>query len=481
MDERPTRILLVEDDDDDYFLTRELVADIGNGRYSLDRAKSYEDGLKVMRQNRHDIYLLDYRLNGRTGVELMREVLAEGCQAPMILLTGQGEREVDIEAMKAGAVDFLTKGRIDSPLLERSIRYALERHRDQQALRQAHDDLEQRVHKRTAELERANEALREGESRYRGMFEQAAVGMANVGTDGRWLRVNQRLCDIMGYGRDELLQCTFQDVTYPDDLETALGLFRRLIDGEIHNYSLEKRYVRKDGSLVWVNLTVALQRDDYGVPQYCISVVEDISQRKQAEEALREAYRRKDQFLSMLAHELRNPLAPIRTGLEVLKLAACDRRALEKARAMMERQVGHMTRIVDDLLDVSRVNNGKLALKPERLDLGRLVRVVTADHRPAFDQAGIVLQTEAPETPVWVTADPTRLTQVMDNLLMNAAKFTDQGCRVGVRLAADQEGRHAVLTVWDTGVGLDQEMAPRLFEAFAQSDRSLARAGWALA
>ncbi len=472
---RPIRILLVEDDEDDYFLTRDLLTEMEEGGYSLDRAQSYEAGLEVIRQERHDIYLLDYRLNARTGVELMREALAQGRQAPMILLTGQGERQLDVEAMKAGAVDFLTKGRIDPPLLERSIRYAIERHRDQQALRQAHDDLEQRVRERTAELERANDALREGESRFRGMFEQAAVGMAHVGMDGRWLRVNQRLCDIVGYDCAELLQITFQDVTHPDDLATDLGLLRRLIDGEIQTYSLEKRYIRKDGQLVWINLTVALQRDDNGVPQYCISVVEDVSQRKQAEDALREAYRRKDEFLTMLAHELRNPLAPIRTGLQVLKLADGDRRALEQARAMMERQVGHMARIVDDLLDVSRVNNGKLALRPERLDLGRLVRIVAGDHRPAFDQAGLVLQTEAPETPVWVTGDRTRLTQVMDNLLTNAAKFTDRGGKVGVRLAANPEGRQAVLTVWDTGIGLDQDMAPRLFEPFVQADRSLDR------
>jgi FixJ family two-component response regulator len=111
MDDNPIRVLLVEDDEDDYFLARDLLSEVKNGGYSLERVATYDDGLEAMRQNRHDIYLLDYRLDRRTGVELLREAAAQGCRGPVILLTGQGERAVDLEAMKSGAADFLTKGR----------------------------------------------------------------------------------------------------------------------------------------------------------------------------------------------------------------------------------------------------------------------------------------------------------------------------------------------------------------------------------
>lgn len=131
---------------------------------------------------------------------------------------------------------------------------------------------------------RAQEELRESEERFRATFEHAAVGAAQVGTDGRWLRVNRRLCEIVGYEEDELLGLTFQDITHPEDLAGDLGLMRRMLEGEIPTYSIEKRYVRKDGPTVWVNLTVSLVRDTLENPKYFIAVVEDISERKKAEE-----------------------------------------------------------------------------------------------------------------------------------------------------------------------------------------------------
>ena len=145
----------------------------------------------------------------------------------------------------------------------------------------------------------AESNLQESEQRFRATYEQAAVGIAHVALDGAWLRVNQKLCDIVGYERDELLVKTFQDITHPDDLETDLGFVRQVLADEIKTYSMEKRYIRRDGSLVWINLTVSLVRDSFGAPQYFISVVEDISARKQAEIALHHSETR---LSSILAH-----------------------------------------------------------------------------------------------------------------------------------------------------------------------------------
>jgi signal transduction histidine kinase len=188
-----------------------------------------------------------------------------------------------------------------------------------------------------------------------------------------------------------------------------------------------------------------------------------------------EADKRKDAFLAMLAHELRNPLAPLRNALQVMRLRGMADPALRQSQEMMERQVRHLARIVDDLLDVSRIMRGKIQLRPERLDLVRVVRTAVEDHRSIFQQAGLEVDVDLPELPVWVMGDSIRLAQVLSNLLHNAAKFTEAGGRVSVRLTVDRAGRRAEVAVRDTGVGIGPEMLPRLFETFAQADRSLDR------
>jgi signal transduction histidine kinase/PAS domain-containing protein/ActR/RegA family two-component response regulator len=190
---------------------------------------------------------------------------------------------------------------------------------------------------------------------------------------------------------------------------------------------------------------------------------------------LQEADRRKDEFLAMLAHELRNPLAPIRNAGEILKMVGDTHPELKRVRALIERQVTHLARLVDDLLDVSRITRGKVLLRKERLDLTALVRTVAEDLRSLLATTGLELTAELPERPLWVEGDPTRLAQVVGNLLHNANKFTDAGGRVHVRLTIDGNGEQAMLAVRDTGIGLEAEILNRLFQPFSQADRSLDR------
>jgi PAS domain S-box-containing protein len=153
------------------------------------------------------------------------------------------------------------------------------------------------------EQKQAEQELREREERFRATFEQAAVGMAHTALDGRWLRVNHKLCDILGYTREELLEKTFEEITYPDDLEPTLGYRRQLLAGEIGSFSMEKRYVRKDGSIVWGNLTASSGREPSGEPGYVIHVIEDITDRKRTEEALQESSRRIENILESITDE----------------------------------------------------------------------------------------------------------------------------------------------------------------------------------
>ena len=197
------------------------------------------------------------------------------------------------------------------------------------------------------------EGLRESEERFRATFEQAAVGIAHVAQDGSWVRVNDRLCEIVGYEREELLEITFQDITHPDDLDADLEQARQLLDGQIETYSMEKRYLKKDGSVVWINLTGSLVREAAGEPAYYIAVVEDISERKRAEEALRSVREAERNRMARDLHDgVLQDLSYTTAALGLIMLRTEDRelhRQLQKAVDVVRRAAQELRDAVNDL------------------------------------------------------------------------------------------------------------------------------------
>lgn len=230
--------------------------------------------------------------------------------------------------------------------------------------------------------------------------------------------------------------------------------------------SNEIEIVRADGSVLYVQNDVAPLYDTHGDIYGCVSVCVDLTASKLAENALRDADRRKDEFLATLSHELRNPLAPIRTAIEVMRLAREDPELVEKARATMERQLMHLVRITDDLLDVSRITQNKVELRRERLDLRSVLHSAIEATRPLIDAQGHSLMVDLPRLPLWADADFTRLAQVFSNLLNNASKYTERGGQI--RVTATAAGQAATVTVADTGVGIPKAMLPRIFDMFIQ-------------
>jgi signal transduction histidine kinase len=196
---------------------------------------------------------------------------------------------------------------------------------------------------------------------------------------------------------------------------------------------------------------------------------------RQQAAALEEINRRKDEFLAMLGHELRNPLAPVRNALQVIRLRGDDPSTRAWVEGVLERQLGHMTRLVDDLLDASRIGRGKILLRRERLDLVKLVRSTADDMRPVLDGAGVTLNLELSEPRAYITGDATRLAQVLGNLLHNASKFTNSGGQVTVNLRTDHALGRVVVSVRDTGIGIAPAALPRLFDMFMQDERDLQR------
>ena len=224
------------------------------------------------------------------------------------------------------------------------------------------------------------------------------------------------------------------------------------------------------GGVKHLSARVVPETDPAGAVPFALAVVQDSTARKVAEAALREADRRKDEFLATLAHELRNPLAPVRTGLQVLRLTA-DSAAAARTRDMMERQLAHMVRLIDDLLDVSRITRGKLELRPEPVTLQAVVETALEASRPAVLARGHELTVEVPPEPVWLSADLTRLGQVVSNLLNNAAKYTPEGGRIELRATAGAGA--ATVVVRDDGFGIPPEMLDSVFEMFTQVNRTL--------
>lgn len=200
----------------------------------------------------------------------------------------------------------------------------------------------------------------------------------------------------------------------------------------------------------------------------------DITARKRAELELQEVARRKDEFLATLAHELRNPLAPIRNGLQILRIARDDAEVAEQALAMMERQVGHMVRLIDDLMDLSRVNRGQIELRKSRVELTAVVDQAVEASRSLIEERRHLFSIEIEGSPLFVDADTMRLAQVFSNLLNNAAKYTEPGGQIRLRVV--RRGGEAVIAVSDNGMGIPPEMLQAVFEIFTQVDRSLERA-----
>ncbi|MBS1212918.1 MAG: hypothetical protein H6R26_1535 [Proteobacteria bacterium] len=323
---------------------------------------------------------------------------------------------------------------------------------------------------------RAEESLRESEQQNRYLAEclEQSDQPFNTGySDGRIAYVNAAFERLTGYSRHELLALDWSATLTPPEwrsLEEA-ELEELRCTGEPVRY--EKEYVRKDGSRVPVELLVhRVGNEADRVLQY-YAFVTDLTERKWVEEAQRETDRRKDEFLAMLAHELRNPLVPIRNAAYIMGELDLVEPRLQWVQQTIENQVAHLCRLVDDLLDVSRIAQGKITLELERLDLSRLIRRAVENVAPFIQSKRHQLDVRLPQGPVWIMSDAVRLTQVMVNLLDNAAKYTPQGGSIEVSLDAVQQG--VEITVRDSGIGVSPELLPHIFDPFQQGDRALDR------
>jgi PAS domain S-box-containing protein len=327
------------------------------------------------------------------------------------------------------------------------------------------------------ERRQSENTLRESEARLGGILRHSPAGIIQTDAAGRLIMVNPRWCEMLGYPEAEMVGRNILEITHASYLGATAEAFDRLAAGG-PDFQSEEVYSRKDGSLLSAQSNVAAIRSPAGEFLGIIAVILDISKQLRSKEKLRqlaaelaEADRRKDLFLATLAHELRNPLAPLCNGLQVMKRSLDNSPALEKVRAMMDRQLTQLVRLVDDLLDVSRITQGKLDLRKERIDLRTVVDAAVETCRPVIEQAGHELAVVMPDAPVFVDGDAARLSQVMSNLLNNATKYTHRGG--SIRLVVSRQRGMAQVSVKDNGIGIPPAMLDKVFGMFTQVDGPL--------
>ncbi len=273
---------------------------------------------------------------------------------------------------------------------------------------------------------------------------------------------------LFGYTAEEAIGRSVTMLMPPECVNEEPGILERIRRGErIDHYETVRRH--KDGTLVDISLTVSPLMDERGTVVGASKITRDITYRKRAERALLEADRQKNEFLATLAHELRNPLAPIRNSLNILRLIRGDAPEAERVRETMERQVNHLVRLVDDLLDIARISNGKMELRREPIEIASVIRSAVETSRPLIDVQRHQLSITVPNEPLTVEADPLRLSQVVANLLNNAAKYTEPGGQIW--LTVSREAGEVVISVRDTGIGICAEMLPLVLEMFTRTER----------
>jgi signal transduction histidine kinase len=455
----PAHVLLVDDQPANLLALEAALDSLG---VNLVRAVSGTQALAALEKQDFAAVLLDVRMPGMDGFEVAREIRARARSrfTPILFVTaGDDPDEAMLSAYALGAVDFLAKP-LRAEVLKAKVAVFVELYRSKEELRlRERRDFEQRLEAK--------------EERYRALFESIDEGFCVV----------KLLRDRDGEVRDFRYEEANEAFTMHTGLRDPVGRTMRdlLPNYEGRRFRIYDRVARTGEATRFVQEEKAMNRwfDIYasrlgGEGSDLVAVLfSDITQRLLAEQDMRrlneelaQANRRKTEFLATLAHELRNPLAPLSNGLHLMRMASTKPDLLDKTRQMMERQIQHMVHLVDDLLDVARISTGKVELRRQKMDLKDVVATAVETSASLIDSASHKLTVEVPSRPLPMDADPTRIAQVVSNLLNNAAKYTPQGGRIALKVRV--EHGQAVLSVSDTGVGIAADALDKVFEMFAQ-------------
>lgn len=441
LQEHPTRILIIDDDEDDFFIVSDFIKSIETGNFKIDWCYAYKDAIRIIGERSHDLYFVDYRLGAKTGLDLLKDAVALKCEEPIILLTGKGNPEVDREAMRIGAMDYLIKSDLNTEKLERCIRYSLER---------------------SATIK----ALRASEQKYRSIFESSKDAVFITDPTLRFIDVNAAASELLSDSKEKLLELSVYDLIEGEALKNrireSLETVGEIIDLEIVilDHQNEKKICI---------LTASKQIEDNGQVNFQ-GIIHDITNIKKAEKATlyAEKLAAAGRLVSTLAHEVRNPLNNIQMSVEHLdapEVNVDDKMFFE----IIKRNVRRINDLIGELLDSYRPTEKAF----RAINLHRVVddSVMVASDRTVLQ--GIKIEVACMDQPSIILADEEKLKIALVNILVNATEAIQATEREGrIKVSLWQKDNFYKVEIADNGCGIPPEILSKLFEPYFTSKRN---------
>ncbi len=442
---KPTRILFIDDDADDYIMVRDMITAMPKGNFQMDWEAGYDEALPLIQKREHDVYIVDYVLGEKNGLDLIRAAFPDGCTVPVILLTARGRRDIDEDALALGVAEYFDKADIRLPLLERAIRYAINN-------------------------KRIESDLRKSETLFRSLIQSAADYIQVLDLKGSITRTNPATLRNAGYAETDIIGHPFVEFLTATSKALVEAQFPTILQqGESRQ---ELQFVHKDGSIRHMDCSWSVVRN--GENQYVVVIQRDITDRKRAEEALQESLVRekemselKSRFVSIASHELRTPLTTIQNNIYMLKNYAhkLDDAGREGKLDKIQLMVEHITELLQDVLSLNNIETGHVEFNPALVQFDTFCRDIVDEFQHQKDQDHI-LKFECKQ-PVKTHIDSRLMRQVISNLLDNAIKYSKAGTTVTLDLMT--EGEKVIFKVIDQGIGIPEDDQPKMFQPFRRA------------
>lgn len=464
-------ILLIDDDEEDYLITRDIIEEITHLSLELAWVDNYQEAIEAIREDKYDVYLVDFRLGAESGLTLIKEAIDDGCTSPMILLTGQDDIEVDAKAMSLGAADYLVKSQLSAELLDRSIRYSIQQSRTMEQVRQMNLELENRVNERTADLARAVSKLQTSEQLYSSIANQFPHGfIMMLDSNLTFVLIDGQDLKRLGLNQEKLLNQKACMLVAPEKQPVMEYYLKRVLEGEAltFEFDIQQHSYAFRGT--------PLENSDGEIDKILVASI-NITQQKQVEQNIRKALSKekqlnelKSRFIAMASHEFRTPLSAILSSVSLIGryLTTEEQPKRDKHINRIKSNVSNLTGILDDFLSLSKLEEGRVESNPVLFDLPTFLNEVTDEMHGVAKSGQELLVSCQGEREVYL--DRRLLKNILINLVSNATKYSPADSEV--EIYADTPDHYVRISVRDYGIGIPEEEQIHLFERFYRANNA---------
>lgn len=430
------RLLLIDDDEDDFVLTKDLLMEIPGRNYTIDWMSSFDDAISIVEKKQYDIYLVDYRLGKNTGIDFLHQAIKLGCKDPIIILTGKGDQKIDIETMKSGASDYLVKDKIDAFILERAIRYAIDR-------------------------SRAVETIKESETKYRNIFEKSRDVIYIADSSGNFLDINASATKIFNFSRKEFLKLKVKQL-FADS--HSVKAFEKFLDEKDELKDFEATLLTASGEKIYCLLSTSLQLDNNGELEYFQGIIHDITKRKIAEQRLMnyEKLAVSGRIARAIAHEVRNPLTNVNLALEQIKIEInSSDETLDLFFNIISRNSERINQLITELLNSSK----PATLQKQKISVNKLLEASLNLAMDRIKLKGIQVEKNYGTELSEISLDEEKVKTALLNIIINAveAMVKNQGI---LKLRTEFVDNRCIINIIDNGSGINPEDKNKLFDPF---------------